>query len=73
LGQCPRHRRAGRPQRQDQRHHPVRARDGLAHPRDQPGLAAPRLGRLLSRHQSSRRSRNSSKSASRAATSTARR
>ena len=28
LGQCARHRRAGRPQRQDQRHHPVRPRDG---------------------------------------------
>ena len=30
LGQRPRHRRAGRPQRQDQRDHPVRPRDGLA-------------------------------------------
>ncbi len=28
LGQCPRHRRGGRPQRQDQRHHPVRPRHG---------------------------------------------
>ena len=50
LGQCPRHRRGGRPQRQDQRHHPVRAGDGFADAGDQPGLAAPRLGRLLSRH-----------------------
>ena len=50
LGPGPRHRRAGRPQRQDQRHHPVRARDGLPDAGDQPGLAAPRLGRLLSRH-----------------------
>jgi ribonucleoside-diphosphate reductase alpha chain len=37
LGQCARHRRAGRPERQDQRHHPVRPRDGQPHPRDQPG------------------------------------
>ena len=50
LGQCPRHRRAGRPQRQDQRHHPVRPGDGFADAGDQPGLAAARLGRLLSRH-----------------------
>ena len=54
LGQRPRHRRAGRPQRQDQRHHPVRARDGQPDAGDQPGLAAPRLGRLLPRHQPSR-------------------
>ena len=40
---------------------------------DQPGLAAPRLGRLLSRRLASRRSRSSSKSASPRATSTARR
>ena len=50
LGQCPRHRRGGRPQRQDQRHHPVRAGDGQPDAGDQPGLAAARLGRLLSRH-----------------------
>ena len=49
-GTCPRHRRAGRPQRQDQRHHPVRPGDGLPDAGDQPGLAAARLGRLLSRH-----------------------
>ena len=30
LGQCPRHRRGGRPQRQDQRHHPVRPGDGFS-------------------------------------------
>ena len=53
LGQRPRHRRAGRPQRQDQRHHPVRAGDGFPDAGDQPGLAAARLGRLLSRHQPS--------------------
>jgi ribonucleoside-diphosphate reductase alpha chain len=47
LGRRPRHRRAGQgPQRQDQRHHPLRPGDGQPHPRDQPGLAAPRLGRL---------------------------
>ena len=51
LGQRARHRRAGRPQRQDQRHHPVRARDGFADARDQPGHAAPRFGGLLPRHQ----------------------
>ncbi len=73
LGQRPRHRRAGRPQRQDQRHHPVRAGDGQPDAGDQPGLAAPRLGRLLSRRQSTPRSRNSSRSANRRATSTARR
>ncbi len=50
LGQRARHRRAGRPQRQDQRHHPVRPRDGQPDAGDQPGLAAPRLGRLLPRH-----------------------
>ena len=53
-GQRPRHRRAGRPQRQDQRHHPVRPGDGQPDAGDQPGLAAPRLGRLLPRHQSPR-------------------
>ena len=51
LGQRARHRRACRPQRQDQRHHPLRPRDGQPHACHQPGLAAPRLGRLLSRHQ----------------------
>ncbi len=50
LGQCPRHRRGGRPQRQDQRHHPLRAGDGQPDAGHQPGLAAPRLGRLLSRY-----------------------
>ena len=73
LGPGARHRRAGRAQRQDQRHHPVRPRHGLADAGDQPGLAAPRLGRLLPRHLASRRSRSSSKSASPRATSTARR
>src|SRR6195952_5656406 len=38
LGQRPRDRRAGRAQRQDQRDHPVRARDGLADAGDQPRL-----------------------------------
>ena len=50
LGLGPRHRRAGRPQRQDQRDHPVRPGDGFADPGDLAGLAPPRLGRLLSRH-----------------------
>ena len=50
LGQRPRHRRAGRPQRQDQRHHPVRAGDGQPDAGDFAGLAAARLGRLLPRH-----------------------
>ncbi len=49
LGQCPRHRRAGWPQRQDLGHHPVRARDGFADAGDQPGLAAARVGGGLSR------------------------
>ena len=50
LGPRARHRRAGRPQRQDQRHHPLRPGDGQPDAGDQPGLAAPRLGRLLPRH-----------------------
>ena len=49
LGPRSRHRRAGRPQRQDQRDHPVRPRDGQPDAGDQPGLAAPRFGRLLPR------------------------
>jgi ribonucleoside-diphosphate reductase alpha chain len=44
------HRREGRPQRQDQRHHPLRPRDGQPDAGDQPGLAAPRLGGRLPRH-----------------------
>ena len=54
LGQCPRHRRARRPERQDQRHHPLRPRDGFADARDLAGLAAARLGGLLSRRLASR-------------------
>ena len=50
LGRCPLDRREGRPERADLGHHPVHPRDGLADARDQPGLAAPRFGRLLSRH-----------------------
>ncbi len=73
LGQCARHRRDGRPQRQDQRHHPLRPRDGQPDAGDHPGLAAPRLGGLLSRRLATRRSRSSSRSASPRATSTARR
>ena len=54
LGQRARHRREGRPERQDQRHHPVRPGDGSPDAGDQPGLAAPRLGRRLPRHLASR-------------------
>ena len=50
LGRRPLHRREGRAQRPDQRHHPLHPGDGLADAGDQPGLAAPRLGRRLSRH-----------------------
>ena len=50
LGRGARHRRAGRPQRQDQRHHPVRPRDGQPDAGDFAGLAAARLGGRLPRH-----------------------
>src|SRR3546814_2823142 len=40
---------AGWPQWQNQRHHSFRPRDGFAYAGDQPGLAASRLGSLLSR------------------------
>ena len=47
LGRGALDRRARQRQRADLGHHPVRARDGLAHARDLAGLAAPRLrGRL---------------------------
>ena len=72
LGRGARHRRAGRPQRQDQRHHPVRPRHGQPDAGDLAGLAAARLGRLSISTSRTRRSRSSSKSASRRATSTAR-
>ena len=51
LGPCPRHWRARRIERQDQRHHPVRARHGLADAGDQPGFATAWLGGGVSRHQ----------------------
>ena len=54
LGQRPRHRRAGRPQRQDQRNHPVCPRHGLADSRYLAGLAAARIGRMLPRRLPSR-------------------
>ena len=47
MGQPARHRREGRPQRQDLRRHPVHPGDGFADAGDQPGLAAARLGGLL--------------------------
>ncbi len=49
LGQCARDRRAGRPQRQDQRDHSVRAGDGFADAGDFAGFAAARVGGLLHR------------------------
>ena len=73
LGPRARHRRAGRPQRQDQRHHPVRARDGQPDAGDQPGLAAPRLGRLLPRRLAPRDRGVPRDPQARRATSTARR
>ena len=47
------------------RHHPVHPRDGFADARDQPGLAAPRLGRRSISTSTIPRSRSSSRSASR--------
>ena len=73
LGPRARHRRAGRPQRQDQRHHPVRPRDGQP---DAGDFARARCGAARPPATSTSRtprSRSSSKSANRRATSTARR
>ncbi len=50
LGRGPLDRREGRPERTDVGHHPLHPRDGLADACDFAGLAAPRLGCLLSRH-----------------------
>ena len=72
LGRRSFHRRKGRPERPDQRHHPVHPRDGLADAGDLARLAAARLGRGAISTSTTPRSRSSSKSASPPATSTAR-
>ena len=50
LGRRSFHRRKGRPERTDQRHHSVHPRDGLADAGDLARLAAPRFGGCLSRY-----------------------
>ena len=54
LGQSALDRREGRHERQDLRHRALHPGHGFADPRDQPGLAAPRIGRGLSAGQPSR-------------------
>ena len=74
LGQSALDRREGRAERQDLGRDPVHPGDGQPDARDQPGLAAARLGGGLSAGRRIPRSRSSSKSAARpAATRTARR
>ncbi len=63
LGQPALHRREGGDERQDVRRHPVHPGDGQPDAGDQPGLAAPGLGRGPTCRSAIRRSRSSSRSA----------
>ncbi len=73
LGSSARYRRAGRAQRQDQRHHPVRAGDGQPDARHFARARCAAARPPATSTSRTRRSRSSSKSANRRATSTARR